>query len=113
MWNPSAHIMTDEFTSYRGLDREFAGHGVVRHSTREYVRGDAHTNTAEAFFSLLKRSIYGTYHSVSKRHLHRYVSEAAFKWNTRRLEDGARTLAAIRAAEGKRLTYRQPRGERE
>lgn len=63
----------------------------------------------ESFFSRLKRQLYGTHHAVSKRHLHRYVAEVAFKHNTRKLDDGQRVLAALRMAEGKRLMYEQPR----
>ena len=74
----------------------------------EYVRGDAHTNTIEGFFSLLKRGIYGTFHSVSRHHLHRYLAEFEFRYNHRDIDDGARTIAAIQGAEGKRLLYRQP-----
>lgn len=102
-------LMTDEHTAYPAVGARFAGgHESVKHSAREYVRGRAHTNTVEGFFSLLKRGIYGTFHSVSKKHLHRYVSEFAFKYNTRRLDDGERTVRAIKGAEGKRLRYRAP-----
>ena len=66
------------------------------------------TNTAESFFALIKRGIYGTFHAVSKRHLDRYVAEFAFRWNTRKDEDGERVAKAVRAAEGKRLMYRAP-----
>jgi len=106
----SATINTDEARQYIGIGREFAGgHHAVKHSIGEYSRGDVTTNSVEGFFSLLKRGIFGTYHSVSKKHLHRYVSEFEFRYNTRRLDDGARTAAAIRGAEGKRLRYQVPR----
>ena len=104
----SARIFTDEFSAYTGLDREFAGHEVVRHAQKEYVRGDASTNTAESSFSILKRGIVGIYHNVSKKHLPRYLAEYDFRWNTRNLNDGARTVAAIKSATGKRLLYREP-----
>jgi len=104
---PSARLMTDEYVGYKGLGREFAGgHETVKHSAHEYARGDATTNTVEGFFSLLKRGVYGTYHNVSKRHLHRYVSEFEFRYNGRKLTDGERTRLAIRGAEGKRIMYR-------
>jgi transposase-like protein len=107
---PTAAIHTDELSSYRGIGKHFAGgHHTVRHSLREYARGDVHVNTAESFFALLKRGLIGTFHAVSKRHLHRYVNEFAFRWNHRKEDDGARTVAAIQGAEGKRLMYRQPR----
>jgi len=105
----TAAIHTDELSSYRGVGRHFAGgHHTVRHSTHEYVRGAVHVNTAESFFALLKRGLIGTFHAVSHRHLHRYVNEFAFRWNHRKVDDGARTVAAIRGAEGKRLYDRDP-----
>jgi transposase-like protein len=105
----SATINTDELRQYRGIGREFAGgHHAVKHSIGEYARGDVTTNSVEGFFSLLKRGIFGVYHNVSKKHLHRYVAEFEFRYNTRKMDDGARTVAAIRGAEGKRLMYREP-----
>jgi len=105
----SARIMTDDLRQYRSIGREFAGgHKFVRHTFGEYVRGDIHTNTAESFFALLKRGIYGTFHAVSKKHLHRYISEFEFRWNTRKIDDGKRVVAAIKGADGKRLMYREP-----
>jgi len=104
----SAAIMTDEFSSYRGLGREFkGGHETVNHGDREYVRGNVHVNTAESFFALFKRGVHGTFHHVSKGHLHRYADEFAFRWDHRKVTDGERTVAAIRQAEGKRLLYRE------
>ncbi len=67
-----ARIMTDEFSSYRGIGKEFAGHETVDHSYGEYGRGEAHINTAENYFSILKRGVNGVYHHVSPAHLHRY-----------------------------------------
>ena len=110
--DPSAHLMTDEHGVYRKLGPEFAAHGTTMHSWRQYVRpGGIHSNTVEGFFALLKRGIYGTFHSVSVKHLHRYLAEFGFRWNTRGLDDGARTIQAIRRADGKRLIYRSPKSE--
>ena len=67
-----------------------------------------HSNTVESAFSLLKRGIYGTFHNVSRKHLHRYVAEFDFRWNARKVDDGQRTALAIRGADGKRLRYREP-----
>ena len=75
---------------------------------REYVRGDAYTNTAESWIALLKRGIVGTFHHVSEKHLDRYVNEFGFRWDNRKASDGARTIEAIKGAEGKRLFYREP-----
>jgi len=105
----NARLLTDEFRLYNQIGREFGqGHEKVKHGKHEYVRGDVHTNTVEGFFALLKRGIYGTFHSVSRHHLHRYVSEFEFRYNHRKDDDAQRTLAALRGAEGKRLYYRQP-----
>lgn len=103
---PTAQIMTDESPSYSFAKSEFAEHERVNHKAGEYVRGDAHVNTSESVHSLLKRGIIGTYHHVSKFHLHRYLSEFDFRFNNRKIEDGARTLEAIKGFEGKRLMYR-------
>jgi hypothetical protein len=104
----SARIVTDEFNVYRRITRGFeGGHETVCHSAKEYVRGNVHTNTVEGFFSILKRGINGTFHAVSRKHLHRYVSEFQFRYNTRWFDDGDRTMLAIQAADGKRLTYRE------
>lgn len=107
----SARIITDESYLYRKVGKRFkGGHESVMHSLREYARGDVHTNTIEGFFSLLKRGVYGTFHSISKKHLHRYLSEFQFRYNTRKADDGARTVLAIRKAQWKRLTYKDQVG---
>lgn len=109
----SAKIATDDSPIYNHVGEYFAGgHRSVNHSAKEYVRGDIHTNTIEGFFSTVKRGINGIYHSVSKEHLHRYMSEFEFRYNHRNAEDGERTLLAIKASEGKRLTYKAPMGAR-
>jgi len=105
----SARLITDSYRSYRSIGRNFiGGHDVVQHDCGEYVRGDVYTNTVECFFSILKRGLYGTFHAVSKKHLHRYVNEFAFRWDNRKISDGARIAKAIKNAEGKRLTYYPP-----
>jgi transposase-like protein len=106
----SATLMTDEWGSYKTVGKEFAAHHVVNHSKREYARGDASTNAVEGFFALLKRGIIGSFHTVSKQHLGRYCDEFSYRWNYRKVTDGERTIAAIKASEGKRLMYRQPIG---
>jgi transposase-like protein len=106
--HPSARLMTDDAKVYRKVGQPFASHDAVNHSLYEYVRGEIHTNTVESFFSRLKRQLYGTHHAVSKKHLHRYVAEVAFKHNTRWFEDGERTVRAIQGADGKRLRYKEP-----
>ncbi len=103
-----SHLMTDELASYEKAGKEFANHGTVNHSADEYVRlgGFVHVNTAECRFSLMKRAVFGTHHSISEAHLSRYLAEWDFKWNTRKMTDGERAAIALRGIEGKRLTYR-------
>jgi transposase-like protein len=105
-----SYLATDEHPSYESVGKEFSGHGTVNHSANEYVRLGhfLHINTAEARFSLMNRAVYGTHHSVSEAHLHRYLTEWDFKWNTRKMKDGERAAEALKGIEGKRLTYRIP-----
>ena len=103
-------LMTDDALTYYWLGREFKSHESVNHSKDEYVRGEAHTQTIESFFAILKRQMYGTHHAVSEQHLQRYVNEVAFKWNNRSsigVEDLERSNNAIKGSAGKRLTYRR------
>ncbi|WGS01140.1 IS1595 family transposase [Bradyrhizobium sp. ISRA443] len=101
-------LMTDDAGQYRHMHKDFA-HEVVNHGIGEYVRGDAHTNTIEGYFSILKRGITGTYHHVSPQHLKRYLAEFDFRYNERMalgVSDEARATKALRGIVGKRLTYR-------
>jgi len=99
-------IMTDEWPAYRGVGRDFAGgHRFVNHGQKQYACGEVSTNTAESSFAILKRRIAGIYHSVSKKHLHCYVSGFDFRWNTRKMSDGDRTVFAVQGAQGKRLDH--------
>jgi transposase-like protein len=109
---PTSKIVTDEFPSYRGLDKDFSGgHSVVHHSSENYVNEEGeHTNTAESFFALLKRGHYGVFHSLSKQHLFRYCNEFAFRWNNRKVSDGERMVEAIKGTEGRRLMYKENQG---
>jgi transposase-like protein len=111
--------MTDELATYEAIGKEFEAHGTVNHSAKEYVRqaegikvGFYHTNTAENYFFILKRGIYGIHQHVSEAHLHRYLAEFDFRYNTRAglgIDDTERAARLLKVAEGKRLTYRQPR----
>ncbi len=104
-----ACINTDESPSYSFVKDSFAEHKAVNHKAGEYVRDDAHVNTSESVHALLKRGIVGTFHHVSKKHLHRYLNEFDFRFNARKISDGERTLEAIKGFEGKRLMYKQPK----
>jgi len=112
-------LMTDGEGQYRILAPMFASHETVNHSGGEYVRGDAHTNTVESYFSIFKRGIIGVYHHVSPQHLQRYATEFDFRYNHRQtrvringkwektgFNDAERTDAALKGISGKRLTYR-------
>lgn len=104
-----AHLRTDAFKSYTKVGREFASHETVNHMD-EYVRGEVHTNTAENYFSILKRGINGVYHHVSPEHLPRYLAEFDFRYNNRiglGVNDAERTRRALLGCEGKRLRYAQ------
>lgn len=107
---PEATLMTDDWPAYRGPGRRFAAHGVVQHGHKEYVKGEAHVNTAESFFALLKRGIHGSYHHVSKQHLNRYCDEFAFRWTCRKTTDEERTKIMLGWTVGKRLYYESNNG---
>ena len=106
----SANLDTDESMIYKNIKPWFPRHRTVNHSKEEYVRYEptrtVTTNTVEGFFSLVKRSVYGTYHHWSKDHMHRYLAEIEFRYNRRYDDDGERMIAAIEATGGKRLTYK-------
>jgi transposase-like protein len=102
-------LMTDESAPSKMMGKEFGNHQSVNHAIGEYVRGEAHTNTIEGYFSILKRGIIGTYHHVSQQHLKRYLAEFDFRYNERSavgVEDTERARKAVKGIEGKRLTYR-------
>lgn len=104
----TCRLVTDQWRSYEGPGTAFeGGHHTVNHSRSEYVRGDVYTNTIESVFSLIKRGVMGTFHSITRKHLPNYLNEFEYRWNTRKLTDGERISKAVRALEGKRLTYRE------
>ena len=80
-------VATDEHSGYSYLSAQGFKHGVVKHSTHEYVRGEVHTNNIENFWSLLKRGVIGTYHHVSKKYLPLYLAEFQFRHNNRKNPD--------------------------
>jgi len=83
-------IYTDESTSYSKLNNLNYSHSFVRHHEKEFVTGKVYTNTIEGFWSHFKKMIFGTYHSVSKKHLQRYIDEEVYRWNTRKMTESAR-----------------------
>jgi transposase-like protein len=109
-----ARLMTDEAKVYDKIGVEFGQHQTVNHSAKEYARGDVTTNTVESSFAILKRGLYGTFHSVSEKHLQRYINEFDFRWNTRAklgFSDKDRAEAALKGIVGKRLMYRRTNAE--
>ena len=103
-------LMSDDAPMYRPIGRGFESHEVVKHSVKEYARGDVTTNSVEGYFSILKRGLIGTFHHVGEQHLQRYVNEFDFRYNNRSalgVEDNQRTDNALRGISGKRLTYRR------
>jgi len=111
----ASRFMTDESNIYSGIGWNFAQHGTVMHSAKEFVRGDIHTNTVEGYFSILKRGITGVYQHVSEAHLRRYLVEFDFRYNNRvalGVNDEMRTERALLGVKGKRLTYQTTGGKR-
>lgn len=105
---PGTKVMTDGAGQYRHVNRDFP-HQSVNHEAGEYVRGEAHTNTIEGYFSIMKRGINGVYHHVSGQHLKRYLAEFDFRYNNRtalEIDDSARASEALKGIVGKCLTYR-------
>jgi transposase-like protein len=92
-------VVTDDFRSYWGLNKDFR-HYTVNHSRGEYVRGGAHTNSIESVWALLKRQIVGIHHWVSPKHLDAYVSEMAFRFKRRDETCGERMNSMLGQIEG-------------
>ncbi len=106
----ASKLSTDQANYYTTAGHQFASHMTVDHSIKEYVRGDAYTNTLEGYFAIMKRGIKGVYQHVSGTHLKRYLGEFDFRYNTRQISDFERAEIALKGIEGKRLTYRRTTG---
>jgi transposase-like protein len=110
-----ARLMTDEAKMYKKIGREFAEHGTTLHGGHVYVNRDdptIHTNTVEGAFSIFKRGMKGVYQHCGEQHLHRYLAEFEFRYNTRTANgftDAQRGVVALQGIVGKRLTYGGPR----
>ncbi|HET6406720.1 MAG TPA: IS1595 family transposase [Chthoniobacteraceae bacterium] len=104
-----SRLHTDESRLYTGADAVFESHETVKHTAGEYARGDVFTNTVEAYFSVFKRGMRGTYQHCAEKHLHRYLAEFDFRFNNRTalgVGDQTRTDRLVEGVVGKRLTYR-------
>lgn len=100
---PGSELITDEWHAYKNLSDTYT-HQIINHSV-EYVRDNIHTNNIENFWSLLKRTIKGTYVSVSPAHLQKYIEEQMFRYNEREGNDQMRFVRLIESISGKRLTH--------
>jgi ISXO2-like transposase domain len=100
-------LYTDEHLMFTGLDGLFYRHDAVNHSAGEYAAGPAHTNSIESVWAVLKRGYYGVYHSMSGKHLRRYLDEFTFRLNEGNVKRHSleRLDSMIEAVSGKRLTY--------
>lgn len=105
--DPRAHIMSDEARVYKKLPKVGYQHSSVKHGKKHWVYGDTNTNSIESFWALFKRVHHGTYHTMSKKHLQRYIDEVTFRFNMR-LEDMDTVFAEItrRIAVSDRLDYK-------
>jgi transposase-like protein len=105
-----ARLATDDAGVYRRAIKDFAAHGVVRHSRGQYGLGDVHTNTVEGYFSIFKRGMRGIYQWCGKKHLHRYLAEFDFRYSNREangINDAARADILLAGVVGRRLTYQR------
>lgn len=102
---PGSVVYTDDHSGYKGLQASYR-HNVVRHGRGEYVRGCSSTNSIESFWAMLKRGHKGTYHKMSSKHLHRYVSEFAGRHNLRDLDTVQQMAVVVLAMVGRRLKYK-------
>ena len=102
-----SHLRTDGSINYRRVGLEFASHGFVDHRF-EFAAGETHSNTAENYFSILKRGMIGTYHQWSQAHIHRYLAEFDFRYSTKDISDRERADKALIGSFGKRLMFRRP-----
>jgi transposase-like protein len=106
-----SRMHTDESNLYPSWGHEFFAHETVKHSAKEYARGDVTTNSVEGFFGIFKRGMAGVYHHCGEQHLQRYLDEFSFRYSNRSklgVEDAERARRAIKGAEGKRLMYQGP-----
>jgi transposase-like protein len=102
---PGSTVYTDALKSYLGLSDAY-DHQTIDHAI-EFVNGNVHTNNIENFWSLLKRTLKGTYVSVDPVHLDRYLDEQTFRFNERADNDGSRFRKVVSSVTGRRLTYKE------
>lgn len=101
---PGSHVMTDEWTAYKGIGKYF-NHTFVDHGKKQYADEGTTTNAIECFWSHLKRSIIGVYYITSKKHLQLYLNEMAFRYNTKQMRTDRRFDLFLEKTQQKRLTW--------
>ena len=102
---PGSIVYSDNHSGYHGIPRHGFTHHAVNHSAKQYVDGEVHTNGIESFWALLKRGYYGTFHSMSVKHLGRYITEFAGRYNLRECHTVDQMGTMVRGSHGKRLRY--------
>lgn len=107
---PGSELFTDQHSGYQGISPDYI-HEAVNHAVGEYVRGHVWTNGMENYWSLLKRTIKGTYVSCEPFHLFRYLDEQSFRYDHRKDSDGGRFVKVASSVAGKRLTYKKLIGD--
>ncbi|HEY3638445.1 MAG TPA: IS1595 family transposase [Rhizomicrobium sp.] len=105
---PGSTLHTDDAGMYRDVDGGTYSHAAVNHSAGEYVRDGVTTNGVESVFAVMRRGLHGVYHHASKKHLHRYVDEFAFRLNEGNVNRHTldRLDSFVSKTAGKRLTYK-------
>ena len=106
--SPRAAVHTDTSSSYQSL--QCFRHAAVNHSAGEFVRGQVHTNGIESFWALFKRGLYGTYHHMSREHLHSYLAEFCGRSNVRKRDTKDQLEGLARGQTGQQLTWKMLRG---
>lgn len=100
---PGSRLITDEWYAYHDA-KTIYNHETIRHSSKQYVLGDVHTNTIENFWSVLKRGVYGIYHQISQKHTQKYLDEFSFRYNLR-YNTVSDKFVSLLSQSGRRLTY--------
>jgi len=98
-------VYTDEWYGYRKIAKMYH-HLFVTHGTGEYVKGRVHTNTMEGFWSWLKRGILGIYHSMSRKHIQKYLDEYVFRYNLRKMTSSQRFNLVLQYTDSTRIRYK-------
>jgi transposase-like protein len=101
--NPDSTLYSDDHSGYQELNGY--KHGIIDHARGEYVNGTIHTNNIESFWALLKRGHYGIFHSISAKHLHRYLAEFEARWDMNKMNGSTRLDALLESTPGLRLPY--------